>query len=439
MTSFTVEPIAIIGSSCRLPGGASSPSKLWDLLKDPADILKEIPPSRFNTDGFYHQDGEHHGSSNIRYAYLLDEDHRVFDHSFFGISPREAETMDPQMRILLETVYEGVEAAGYSLQSLRGTPTAVFVGMMNSDYMHHLYRDLDCLPQYAATGMTMSIMANRLSYFFDWHGPSVSIDTACSSSMVGLHQAVQALRNGESEVAVATGTNIILGPEVFIAESKLHMLSPTGRSAMWDTSVDGYTRGEGIAALVLKTLSQAVADGDHIECIIRETGVNQDGRTPGITMPSAAAQASLIRSTYARCGLDLSEPRDRPQFFEAHGTGTPAGDPIEAEAIHRAFYPQESHDSKKPKEIRQAKLMVGSIKTVVGHLEGTAGLAGVLKGALAVQHGIVPPNLHFHELNPKIKPYYKNLKIPTASAPWPNLPKNTPRRVSVNSFGFGGK
>ncbi|KAK8055589.1 hybrid PKS-NRPS PsoA [Apiospora rasikravindrae] len=459
--NFTTEPVAIVGSSCRFPGGASTPSKLWQLLEKPRDIVKEIPASRFNTEGFYHEDGEHHGSTNVKHAYLLEEDHRVFDYNFFGISPREAETMDPQMRILLETVYEGIESAGYSLQSLRGSSTSVFVGMMNSDYMHQLYRDLDSLPQYAATGMTMSIMANRISYFFDWHGPSVAIDTACSSSMVGLHQAVQALRNGESKVAIAAGTNIILGPEVFIAESKLHMLSPNGRSYMWDARADGYTRGEGTASVVLKTLTQAIADGDSIECIIRETGINQDGRTPGklteynyipafttagvsprlidvalyltgITMPSAAAQASLIRSTYARCGLDLDTPRDRPQFFEAHGTGTPAGDPIEAEAIYRAFFPEgSSHE----------KLAVGSIKhtkSVVGHLEGTAGLAGLIKASLAIQQAVVPPNLHFQQLNKRIEPFYGDLYIPTTAAPWPELPKGMPRRVSVNSFGFGG-
>ncbi|KAI0966399.1 hypothetical protein F4678DRAFT_484245 [Xylaria arbuscula] len=433
LTNYIVEPVAIIGSSCRFPGGATASSKLWDLLKQPHDVLKEIPTSRFNVEGFYHEDGEHHGSSNVKHAYLLEEDHRVFDHRFFNISPREAETMDPQMRMLLETVYEGIESAGYSMQQLRGSSTAVFVGMMNSDFMHQLYRDLDSLPQYAATGMTMSIMSNRLSYFFDWHGPSVSIDTACSSSMVGLHQAVQALRNGESKVAVAAGTNIILGPEVFIAESKLHMLSPTGRSHMWDVSVDGYTRGEGIAAVVLKTLSQAIADGDHIECIIRDTGVNQDGRTQGITMPSAESQAALIRSTYARCGLDLKSPQDRPQFFEAHGTGTPAGDPIEAEAIHRAFFPKGHSQGE------YEKLPVGSIKTVVGHLEGAAGLAGVIKASLAIQNSTLPPNLHFHELNPKIRPYYDHVYVPTTATPWPSLSRGTPRRVSVNSFGFGGK
>ncbi|OTB16775.1 hypothetical protein K445DRAFT_366105 [Daldinia sp. EC12] len=427
-----VEPIAVIGSSCRFPGGASSPSRLWELVKQPRDIVKEIPPSRFNVEGFYHENGEHHGSSNVKHAYLLEEDSRVFDNSFFEISPREAETMDPQTRILLETVYEGIESAGYSIQQLRGSPTAVFVGLFNSDHMHQTYRDLDSLPQYAATGISISIVANRVSYFFDWHGPSVSVDTACSSSMVGLHQAVRALRNGESEMAIAAGTNIILGPEIFISQSKLHMLSPTGRSHMWDASVDGYTRGEGVGTVVLKKLSQAIADGDHIDCIIRETGVNQDGRTPGITMPSAKAQAALIQSLYSSCGLDLSVEGDRPQLIEAHGTGTPIGDPIEAEAIHQAFFPKDQE------HLGHKKIPVGSIKTVIGHLEGASGIAGIIKASLALQKGIVSPNLHFENLNPKIKPFYENLYVPTAAEPWAPLPPGVPRRISVNSFGFGG-
>lgn len=199
---------------------------------------------------------------------------------------------------------------------------------------------------------------------------------------------------------------------------------------MWDSSADGYTRGEGFASVVLKTLSQAVADGDHIECIIRETGVNSDGRTPGITMPSSAAQAKLIRDTYRKCGLD--PVRDRPQYFEAHGTGTPAGDPIEARAIHEAFFASSSDQ-----ETAHEQLLVGSVKTILGHTEGTAGLAGVIKASLAVQHGQVPANLHFRELNPKIRPFAQQLRVPTALTPWPTLLQGQPRRVSVNSFGFG--
>ena len=213
---------------------------------------------------------------------------------------------------------------------------------------------------------------------------------------------------------------------MFVAESKLSMLSPSGRSKMWDQDVNGYARGEGIAAVVLKPLSAAIRDNDQIDCIIRATGVNQDGRTPGLTMPSATAQAELIRSTYARAGLDINKAEDRPQFFHAHGTGTPAGDPREAEAISRAFYSTEAPDD---------KLYVGSIKTILGHTEGTAGLASLIGSALALRNGTIPPNMHFSVLNPKIKPFYNNLEVPTKALPWPKPHSGQPRRASINSFG----
>lgn len=315
------EPIAIVGSACRFPGDAVSPSKLWELLKEPRDVLTEIPNSRFNASAFYHPDGSHHGTSNVRHSYLLSDDHRLFDAQFFGTKPVEANSIDPQQRLLLETVYEGLESGGFPMEKLQGSNTGVYVGLMTNDYADLLGRDIQNFPTYFASGTARSILSNRISYFFDWHGPSMTIDTACSSSLIALHQAVQSLRTGESNVAVAAGTNLLLGPEQYVAESKLKMLSPTGRSRMWDKDANGYARGDGIAAVVLKPLSAALADGDHIECLVRETGINQDGRTKGITMPNPSAQADLIRETYARAGLDLSKPSDRPQYFEAHGTG----------------------------------------------------------------------------------------------------------------------
>lgn len=275
-------------------------------------------------------------------------------------------------------------------------------------------------------------MSNRISYFFDWHGPSFTIDTACSSSIVAVHQAVQSLRSGEVHVALAAGTNLLLGPEPYIAESKLKMLSPEGRSRMWDKDANGYARGDGVAAIVLKTLRTAIADGDHIEGIIRETSVNQDGRSRGITMPSASAQAALIRETYDRAGLDIQT--DRCQYFEAHGTGTPAGDPIEAEAIHTAFFGHRLVEDK----IDTTPLYVGSVKTVIGHTEGTAGIAGILKAVQSLKNGYIAPNLLFNSLNPNIAPYYKHVQIPRQLIPWPEVKAGHPRRASVNSFGFGG-
>ncbi|KAH0601132.1 hypothetical protein MHUMG1_00003 [Metarhizium humberi] len=420
------EPIAIIGIGCRFPGQCDNPSKLWDLLQKPRDLLKEIPDSRFSTGAFYHPKNFHHGTSNVRHSYLLEEDLRSFDAQFFGINLVEAHSIDPQRRLLLETVYESLEAAGLSVKGLQGSDTAVYVGVMSADFTDMIGRDTEMFPTYFATGTARSILSNRLSYFFDWHGPSMTIDTACSSSLIAMHQAVQTLRGGESSVAVVAGSNLILGPEQYIAESKLQLLSPTGRSRMWDADADGYARGEGVAAIVLKTLSQAIADGDHIECVIRETGLNQDGRTPGITMPSATAQEALIRATYAKAGLDLGQRADRPQYFEAHGT---------AEAISNAFFGPQSHF--KPSDADDT-LFVGSIKTVVGHTEGTAGLAAVIKSLLALRAGVIPPNMLLNKVNSKIEPFYGNVQILSAARKWPKLAKGGVRRVSVNSFGFGG-
>ncbi|PGH17239.1 hypothetical protein AJ80_04881 [Polytolypa hystricis UAMH7299] len=424
------EPIAIVGSACHFPGDCNSPSKLWELLKEPRDLLQTVPSKRFNAEAWYHPDNAHHGTGNVTKSYFLTEDPATFDAQFFSIPPNECEAIDPQQRMLLETVYESLSAAGLTMESLRGSPTACYVGQMCDDWSGMMMKDWDSIPQYAATGISRSIMSNRISYFFDWHGPSMTIDTACSSSLVAVHEAVQVLRSGDSKVAVACGANLILSPGMYIAESKLKMLSPEGRSRMWDEDANGYARGEGIAAVVLKTLSQAIKDGDHIDCIIRETGLNQDGRTTGITMPSNVAQTALIRDTYTKAGLDPLNPNDRPQFFHAHGTGTPAGDPQEAEAISRAFFKED--------EKSDAKLYVGSIKTVIGHTEGTAGLASLIGTVLAIQNEAVPPNMHFKRLADKVAPFYTNLEVPTSRKVWPSPAPGQPLRASVNSFGFGG-
>ncbi|KAI1079771.1 amino acid adenylation domain-containing protein [Whalleya microplaca] len=429
------EPIAIIGTGCRFPGGADSPSKLWELLRNPRDLLTPIPVDRFSAHGFYHDNGQYHGHSNVKDSYLLggDRAHRQFDAHFFGISQCEAQTMDPQLRLLLETVYEALERSGHSIESLRGSDTAVYSGLMRADYTQIMTRDGDysTLGTYHETGTSRALMSNRVSYFFDWRGPSMTIDTACSSSLVAIHQAVVQLRSGQSRLAVATGANLLLDPMPYVSGTNLKLLSPDSRSRMWDASANGYARGEGIAAIVLKPLLAAEEDGDDIECIIRETAVNQDGRTNGITRPSAAAQKKLILDCYRLADLDPKDLAGRPQYFEAHGTGTPLGDPTEAEAIWSTFFSdvgQESHGLN--------PILVGSIKTAIGHTEGTAGLAGILKASLALQNAIIPPNLLLEELNDRIRPFYANLRVPTSATPWPNV--SGPRRASVNSFGFGG-
>jgi len=455
------EPIAIVGTGCRFASGADSPSKLWQLLENPTDLSREIPASRFNIKSFYHPDGEHHGTTDSPNAYFVEQDHRVFDAAFFNISPKEAEAIDPQQRLLLEVVYETMESAGYTIHQYAGRKVAVFSGVMTADYDTLSQRDDLVTSQYYATGNARSIVSNRISYFFNFMGPSMTIDTACSSSLVALHQAVLSLRSGESEMACVTGSNMILTPEHFVVESSLHMLSPAGHCRMWDVGANGYARGEGIAAMFVKLLSKALADGDQIEAIIRETGANADGRSKGITMPNWEAQSALIQDTYRRAGLNAKVAEDRCQYFEAHGTGTPAGDPNEAKAINDAFFigtsdKPISHDPQSvflSNVVEQnagvtvgtgatatatPKMVVGSIKTVIGHAEGAAGMAGVLKVVLSMKNSSIPPNLHLQRLNPEVSQYCSNLVVPTKAIPWPYLFAGQPMRASVNSFGFGG-
>jgi len=427
----TSEPVAIIGIGCRFAGGATSPSKLWELLANPTDLSRPVPPERFNAASFYHPDGEHHGTTDAIKAYWLDQDYRGFDAAFFNITPQEAEALDPQQRMLLEVVYEALESSGYTLPQVAGRSVAVFSGVMTNDFDTSNRRDELSASHYSATGNSRSIIANRISYFFNFRGPSLTIDTACSSSLVALHQAVLSLRAGESEMACVAGVNLMLTPEQFVTEASLHMLSPTGHCRMWDAAADGYARGEGVATIFIKTLSKALEDGDHIQGIIRETGVNSDGRSKGLTMPNPAAQTSLITETYLRAGLDPKRPSDRCQYFEAHGTGTKAGDPAEASAINAAFFG--SSDVSTPEQ----RLLVGSVKTVIGHTEGAAGLAGVLKVVQAMENATVPPNLHLETLSPTVSRHYANLRVPTKSLAWPVV-LGQPRRASVNSFGFGG-
>lgn len=436
------EPIAIVGMGCRFPGGLDTTSKLWETLKTPRDLASRIPEDRWNVDKFYHPVGTHHGTTNVKESYVLAQDLRKFDAQFFSIGPAEADAMDPQHRMLLEVVYESFENAGYTLADMAGSNTAVYVGMMCTDYYATSLLDPNHIPTYAATGISTSNASSRVSYHFDLRGPSMTTDTACSSSLVAIHHAVDQLRLGRSRIAIATGTNLLLTPFSYISESNLHMLSPTGRSRMWDSDADGYARGDGVACVLLKRLKDAIADGDVIQGVIRHTGFSHDGKTKGITMPSNKAQAALIRRTYAETGLDLNRKQDRPQYVEAHGTGTPIGDPLEASALAMAFFPSEQTAVDSENDVYEAPkggedLFVGSIKTIIGHTEGTAGIAGVMKAALALKHAQVPPNLLFNKLSDAVAPFAVNLKILNEVAPWPGLmAKDQPRRASVNSFGM---
>ncbi|ORX86871.1 ketoacyl-synt-domain-containing protein, partial [Basidiobolus meristosporus CBS 931.73] len=422
-TSFT--PVAVIGVGCRMPGGATNPSKLWSLLKEGRSAQAEVPKGRFNVEAFYHPDGDHKGTANVKTAHFLEEDPSTFDASFFSISPNEAKAMDPQQRILMEVVYEALENGGIPIESIAGTDTGVFVGLFTNDYHEMLIRDVETAPLYQATGTGHAIVSNRISYFFDLKGPSFTLDTACSSSLVAVHLACQSLLTGESKMAIVGGTNLIFSPDLFVAMSNLHFLSPTGICHTYDKDADGYARGEGVCTVVLKPLEDAIRDGDPIRAVIRGTAVNQDGRTSGITLPSTEAQEAMIRSAYQKAGLDFKST----QYFEAHGTGTPAGDPIEASAIGRVFGAD---------RLENDPLIVGSIKTNIGHLEGASGLAGLIKTILCLEKSQIPPNLHFAKANNRIDLDKWRIKVPNSLLAWPKSEGSAPRRASVNSFGYGG-
>ncbi|GME30265.1 uncharacterized protein K452DRAFT_301651 [Neofusicoccum parvum] len=380
-----------------------------------------MPADRFNVDSFYHPLGTNKGTTNARYGYFLDQPLDEFDNEFFRISRKEAESMDPQQRLLLEVVYEALEDAGIPMEQMRGTRTAVYVGSFSNDYNAMLTKDLAQYPKYTVTGGGNAILSNRISYFFDLHGPSVTIDTACSSSLVCFHFGSQSLQHGESDIAIVAGSALHFDPNIFITMTDFGMLSSDGRCRTFDADGSGYVRGEGVAAVVLKRRSSAEAAGDRIRAVVRGSGANHDGTKAGLTLPNGDAQASLIRSTYKAAGLDVAHT----DYFEAHGTGTRAGDPIEARAIGSVFA-----------AARTTTLMVGSIKSNLGHLEGASGLAGIIKAALSVEAAKIFPNMHFNTPNPDIDFARLKITVPTQLADWPSA--TGLRRASVNSFGYGG-
>jgi acyl transferase domain-containing protein/NADPH:quinone reductase-like Zn-dependent oxidoreductase len=415
-------PIAIVGMSCRFPGDATTPSKFWQMLAEGRDAWTTIPKERFNQEAFYHPDAGRNGTSNVRGAHFLTQDLALFDAPFFNMTPAEAAALDPQQRLLLETCYEALENGGIPMSNVAGTDTSVFVGSFCRDWSDIMMRDPDSVPMYQATGGGQSLLSNRLSYFFNLRGPSISIDTACSASLVALHLACQSLKSGESKQAIVGGANVILSHELMISMSMMRFLSPDGRSYTYDSRANGYARGEGAACLVLKPLADALRDGDPVRAVIRNSGCNQDGKTLGITLPSSDAQAALIRNVYDAAGLDPLETT----YVEAHGTGTPAGDPLEASALARCF--SEGRSPEHP-------LSVGSVKTNIGHLEGASGLAGVIKTILMLENKLIPPNTNFEKPNPSIPLQEWKLSVPIETETWN---ATGIRRASINSFGYGG-
>ncbi|RFU36270.1 hypothetical protein B7463_g122, partial [Scytalidium lignicola] len=415
-------PIAVVGLSCRFPGGANSEAQLWDMLATSRHAWSEIPKNRLNAEAFYHPDNSRKGTFNVRGAHFLQHDIAAFDAPFFSISANEAKAMDPQQRMLLETTYEAFENAGIRLEDVVGSRTSCFVGSLSNDYGDNLHKDMEYSTRYHSMGSVTSILANRISWFFDLKGPSVMLDTACSSSLVAFHLACQSLRSGEATSAIVGGCNLILNPDFFILLSGPGFLGPDGKCHTFDSKANGYGRGEGVASIVLKPLDAALRDEDPIRAIIRGTATNHDGKTPGISLPSQKAQEDLIRATYKSAGLEMNQTG----YFEAHGTGTQAGDPIETGAIGTTI-----GATKLPED----PLLIGSIKTNIGHLEGASGVAGIIKAVLILEKGLIPASLGFETPNPKLRLKEYNLKVVTELTPWPS---SGLRRISVNSFGFGG-
>ncbi|KAF4335841.1 polyketide synthase [Fusarium beomiforme] len=432
------DDIAIVGIGLRFPGDVSSPEELWKVLERGESQWSEFPKNRLNIDGYYHPSGDRQGSISFRGGHFIKGDFSSFDASFFSVSAEDAKAIDPQQRILLEASYEALENAGIRKEDIDGSDAAVYVGSFVKDYEQVCLRDPDWQPQYAATGNGIAIMANRISYFFNLHGPSMTIDTGCSGSLVSVHLAVQSLRARETSLAFAAGAGMILTPNTMMPMTALNFLSPDGKCFTFDSRANGYGRGEGIGVVIMKRLSDAIRDNDTIRAVIRATKVNQDGHTTGmslivcakvrlltdrgITLPSKEAQVANINSVYESAGLKFSQTG----YVECHGTGTKAGDWRELKAISESLCTVRDIDN---------PIVVGSIKTNIGHLEGAAGVAGLIKGVLVLEHAKIPPNINFEKPNPDIDFKEWKVKVPTELLDWPI---SGLRRVSVNCFGFGG-
>ncbi len=410
------EPIAIIGLGCSFPGAVGAQA-FWDLLSQGTDAIREVPESRWSLDEFYDPDPNKAGKISTRFGGFLEDDQVFeFDPQFFGMAPREAERVDPQQRLLLNTTWQALEHAGIAPDSLAGSFTGVFIGISLNDFTR-VQEQYSLTPDtYTGTGSAFSIAANRLSYTFDFRGPSVAIDTACSSSLVAIHQACQALKQGEASLALAGGVNLILTPDLSMTFSKAGMLAPDGRCKTFDASADGYVRGEGCGVLVLKRLSDAERDNDRILAVIKGSAVNQDGRSNGLTAPNALSQQAVLHQAMDNAGVSPTEIN----YIEAHGTGTALGDPIEMAALKAVLGKGDT------------PCWVGSVKTNIGHLEAAAGAAGVMKTVLAMQHQHIPPHLHLQSLNPHIHIDDSRLQVPTQAQVWEKP------CAGVSSFGFGG-
>ncbi len=418
------EPIAIIGMACRFPGGANDPAAYWRMLRDGVDAITEVPASRWDLKRYYDPDPEAPGKMYCRWGGFI-EHAEAFDPQFFGIAPREAQLMDPQQLLLLETAWEALEHAGLPPDKFTGSRTGVFVGM--SGYEHTLlqaqHAETASISSFSGTSGGYSYAAGRLSYFLGLQGPCMALDTACSSSLVATHLACQSLRNGESNMALVAGVNVLLSPDWQINICKAHMLALDGRCKTFDAEADGFVRSDGCGVLVLKRLADAVAGGDNVLALIRGSAVNQDGRSSGMTAPNGPAQEAVIRAALASAGVQPQEV----SYVETHGTGTVLGDSIETRALGNVY--GEGRELNQP-------LAIGSVKTNIGHLEAASGVAGLIKLVLALQHGEIPPHLHFKKINPQIELEEWRMKIPTERMTWPAY--NGRRLAGLSAFGLSG-
>jgi acyl transferase domain-containing protein/NADPH:quinone reductase-like Zn-dependent oxidoreductase/acyl carrier protein len=419
----TRAPIAVIGMGCRLPG-ADNPAEFWQLLRDGRDAVRRIPPERFDADAYFDLDPSVPGKIAVREAGLIGEVDR-FDAAFFGIAPREANGMDPQQRLLLEVGWEALEHAGQAPDRLTNSATGVYLGLCSADYSYLQLRAVDksLLDSHYASGVAHSVAAGRISYLLGLQGPSLAIDSACSSSLVAVHLACQALRSGDCRMALAGGANLLLSPDLFVAFSRSNMLAPDGRCKAFDAGANGFGRGEGAGVVVLKRLVDAQNDGDRILAVLRASAVNQDGPSSGLTAPNGPAQEAVIRTALDWAGL---RPADI-SYVECHGTGTQLGDPLEVRALGNVFGP--GRDPARP-------LQIASVKTNIGHAEAAAGIAGLIKVILALQHRKLPAHLHFKTPSPHIPWDDFPIAVPTALLPWE--PISGRRIAGVSAFGFSG-
>jgi acyl transferase domain-containing protein/SAM-dependent methyltransferase len=417
------EPIAIVGIGCRFPGGANTPDQFWQLLSGGVDAIREVPADRWDVDAYYDADPAAPGKMSTRWGGFID-DVADFDPAFFGISPREAMAMDPQQRLLLEVGWEALENAGQAPDKLSGTLGGVYVGISSLDYAHLAMGVPDeALDSYLAQGIAHSAASGRVAYVLGLQGPALSVDTACSSSLMAIHLAMQSLRRGECRLALAGGVNAILLPTFLIGFSKSQMMAADGRCKTFDARADGFVRGEGCGVIVLKRLSDALADRDHVWAVIRGSAANQDGRSSGLTAPNGLAQEAVIRAALADAGVLPSQIG----YVEAHGTGTSLGDPIEVQALGAVL--GEGRGDAPP-------VLLGSAKTNIGHMEAAAGVAGVIKVALSLRHGEVPPSLHFQTPNPFIPWGELPVEVAAEAKPFPRIDGR--RLAGVSSFGFSG-